>query len=62
MNSTDTIIEKITTKDATIGVIGLGYVARPPACQSAAAGRPAFRELRRGLPLLLCFVEKGFFV
>ncbi len=38
-NMKDRILKKIETKQATIGVIGLGYV---------------------GLPLLLCFIEKGF--
>lgn len=33
------LLKKIETKQAVIGVVGLGYV---------------------GLPLLLCFVEKGF--
>ncbi|HTR98321.1 MAG TPA: nucleotide sugar dehydrogenase [Bacteroidota bacterium] len=36
-----TIIDKLNTKQAVVGVVGLGYV---------------------GLPLLLCFVEKGFHV
>jgi UDP-N-acetyl-D-glucosamine dehydrogenase len=36
---TQTLISKIESKQATVGVVGLGYV---------------------GLPLILCFVEKGF--
>jgi UDP-N-acetyl-D-glucosamine dehydrogenase len=38
---TSTLIDKIDSKKAVVGVVGLGYV---------------------GLPLLLCFVEKGFHV
>jgi UDP-N-acetyl-D-glucosamine dehydrogenase len=37
----DSIISKIESKQAIVGVVGLGYV---------------------GLPLLLCFIEKGFHV
>ena len=43
----DSIITKIEKKEAVIGIIGLGYVARPP-------------SVWRGLPLALCFAEKGF--
>ena len=39
MDLKDTLLNKITSKNATIGIVGLGYV---------------------GLPLGLCFVEKGF--
>jgi UDP-N-acetyl-D-glucosamine dehydrogenase len=39
--NTQAILQKIESKEAVIGVVGLGYV---------------------GLPLLLCFVEKGFHV
>ena len=39
MTIVDSILDRIENKQATVGVIGLGYV---------------------GLPLALCFVEKGF--
>lgn len=39
MTHKETLLHKINSKSATVGVVGLGYV---------------------GLPLLLCFVEKGF--
>ena len=35
----NTLLKKIENKQATVGVVGLGYV---------------------GLPLLLCYIEKGF--
>ena len=55
------IISKIENRQATVGIIGLGYVARPP---SSSVGMSEWTLLEdshgRGLPLALCFVEKGF--
>ena len=51
----DPIITKIEKKEAVIGIIGLGYVARPPSFLTTIC-----LAVGRGLPLTLCFAEKGF--